>query len=164
MATIDQLRAVAVKTLGGQPYPISQKYIEAASQDYKAGQFVYASSGNSISHCETGATACLGMATCDATGTTGTSAEVLLAEPYVVFEANVSHATPASAVTALTQIGAKYGLELSSNKNYCKIDDTTNKFFHVHELSDKDTVGDQYGRVLVRICSDIYNNPGEKTA
>ena len=153
MATINQVPArVAYTISGNSPQVITIP--EAATQSFKTGQFVYANSGKATA-CADDATTILGMAAHDASGTTDADCKVYVANPDTVFEANVYHATAASAVTAITNRFVTYGLEVDSNKCYVDINDTTNKALHVIDLSPKDQVGDQYGRVLFQVIDSV---------
>ncbi|MCL5036899.1 MAG: hypothetical protein M1269_07280 [Chloroflexi bacterium] len=167
MSTIAQQKARYAGRIGGGAPPVRHFPVEAGA-DFEVGDFVKLHTSGSekrIVACVTGDSETAGMALESASGTAGTKQPVLLAEGDVLFEVNVSHETPTSAVTGESIVGGKYGMEASSHKVYCKIDDTTNKFFQVHELSPRDALGDQYGRVLVRVLSDVYQlGPGEKTA
>jgi hypothetical protein len=89
---------------------------EAATQTFKAGDFVYlasnavtaivAPSGTYASaKADTGTNKIVGMALDDATGTTGSNIRVVLATEDVEFEFNIAHDTTASAITAATQVG-----------------------------------------------------------
>jgi hypothetical protein len=94
----------------------------------------------------------------------GDRVPIIPAEPDVLFEMNVGHTVAASAVTVETQVGAKYGMVSSAHKAYCQIDDASTLCFRVFELKKDDVVGTQYGRVLCRVLSDVYQlSAGEKT-
>lgn len=148
MATITQVPARLVKTGAGGG--VTGVFPEAASQSFKAGEFVYLASGK-VTVCADDAVAILGMAAHDASGTTDANVIVYLAHPDNVFEANVYHGTPASAVTAITQVGVNYALQVDSNKHYVDIEDTGHDAFVVTGISERDTLGDQYGRVYFRV-------------
>ena len=89
---------------------------EAATQTFKAGDFVYLAS-NAVTaivaanttygsaKADTGTNKIVGMALDDATGTTGKDIRVVLATEDVEFEFNIANATTASAITAATQVG-----------------------------------------------------------
>lgn len=140
------------------------KIPEAATQSFKAGEFVYLASGKATA-CASDATAISHFALEDASGTTDNEILAVQVSPDLEFEMCVYHSTAGSAVTAITQVGTKYALLVSSNMHYVDIEDETNLAFQVQKLSPKDTVGDQYGRVIVKVLSDICQlGPGEKTA
>lgn len=151
MATITQVPAIVVTTTTNQR-EVTGTYPEAASQSFKAGQFVYLASGK-VTVCADDATTILGMAMQDATGVTDSDILVALAVPENTFEANVYHGTPASAVTAITQVGVNYALQVDSNKCYVDIEDTSHDAFVVRAISRKDAVGDQYGRVIFQVLA-----------
>ena len=125
-------------------------YPEAASQSFKKGQAVYLSSGK-VTVCASDATLIAGFACQDASGVTDTEIAVAIAEPGTVFEMNIYHSTPASAITAITDVSTKWGLYVAGNKSHCDKGDGTNTRFLVVGLSPKDNVGDTYGRVLVEV-------------
>lgn len=158
MATQTQVKAIQVTMLDGSA-PVILHAPEAAGQTYKKGQLVYLVAGAVTVMADDGQV-CLGMVTQDATGTTGTDMEIIIATPVTVFEVNVYHSTAASAVTAATQIGENYALQVDSNKCYCDIEDVTNVLFRVIKLSPKDTVADVYGRVWV-IVQPNYQQVGQ---
>jgi len=132
---------------------------EAASQSFKEGQLVYLSSGK-VTACASDQPLIAGMALQDASGTEDTKIAVAIARPGVWFEMNVYHATPASAVTAVTDVGKKYGLYVADNKCYCDKEDTVNTRFVVVALSPQDSVGDQYGRVFVEVLGSVCQLSG----
>ena len=157
MATIAQLAAKVVS---------SHKIIhlpEAATQSFKKGEFVYLVSGKVTVLPTTvqSQSKIAGMALRDASGTTDTAIPIAVAEEGVVFEANVYHSTAASAITAVTQVGASYGIKVSSNKQYVNIEDTTNRIAKIKRLSPKDTTGDQYGRVEFEIIGSRCQLAGQ---
>ena len=101
------------------------------------------------------------MALQDASGITDTAMAVAIAEEGVTFELNVYHGTPASAITAITQVGSSFGLMISSNKHYVDITETTHRIFKVRKLSPKDAVGDRYGRVEVEVLGRLTQLSGQ---
>lgn len=149
MATITQVPAILCRTISGGG-GITGVYPEAASQSFKAGEFVYLVSGK-VTVCADDAVAILGMAAHDASGVENTNVIVYLAHPDNVFEANVYHGTAADAVTAITLVGVNYALKVVSNKHYPDIGDTGHDAFVIIALSPKDAVGDQYGRVHFQV-------------
>lgn len=136
---------------------------EAASQSFKAGEFVYLVSGKVtiISSTSQSVSKIAGMALADASGTTDTALPVAIAEEGVLFELCVYHSTPASAITAITQVGVSYGLTVSSNKHYVNIGDATYRRVKVKKISNKDDVGDRYGRLLVEVLGDVCQLSGQ---
>lgn len=139
---------------------------EAASQSFKAGQFVYLNSG-ALTVCADDATAIWGMAIADASGTTGALCPVIRADAVAEFVMNVYHQTPASAVTAVTDRGAKKGLQVDSNKCYFDLEEASALAFQVQDiyLEPNEAIGDIYGKVKVRVLTDVAQaGAGEKTA
>jgi hypothetical protein len=144
---------MAVKTLQAVSIPTNATvlyYPEAAAQNFKKGQAIYFSLGKVIV-CASDANLIAGFACQDASGTEDTPIAVAIAQPGVLFEMNIYHSTPTSAITAISDVGAKYGLYVEGNKSFCDKGDTTNTRFVVIALSLKDKVGDTYGRVLVEV-------------
>jgi hypothetical protein len=137
---------------------------EAAAQSFKEGEFVYLASGKATA-CASDATAIYGLALKDASGVTDALIPVAVADNLNEFEMSVFHGTPASAVTAITQVGSKFALEVVSNEHSVDISNTTDLAFQVQAISAKDEIGETYGRVIVKVLSDISQlGPGEKTA
>jgi hypothetical protein len=135
---------------------------EATGQSFKAGEFVKLVSGKvTISGVDNALTKIAGMALADASGTADTAIPVAVAEEGVLFELCVYHATAGSAITAVTQVGASYGLTISSNKHYVQIAETGFAAFHVKALSPKDVVGDRYGRLLVEVLGRVCQLSGQ---
>jgi len=155
MATITQIPARVIGTISGNS-PMVRYYPEAASQSFKAGQFVYLNGGK-VTICADDATTILGMAVRDASGTTDKACPVYIANPDTIFEANVYHSDEASAVTAITQVGTVYALQVddTTGYNYVDIEDTTNKAYQVIDLSPKDEAGDKYGRVHFQVIDSV---------
>lgn len=151
MSTITQRPARVANTISGNS-PEVKVFPEAAEQSFKAGEFVYLVSGK-VTVCASNGTTILGMAVADASGTTDEDCEVYVANGDTVFEANVGHGTPASAVTAITDVGVCYALLVASNKHYVDVEDTDNDAFQVRRLSPKDNTGDQYGRVEFQVIA-----------
>lgn len=127
----------------GSP-PELAKYPEAASQTYKQNDLVYLVNG-SVTKCATAGSTITtsgnlpwGIATMDATGTTGADAIVERIDGQTRFLAAVDHATAASAVTALAQIGATYVITTFASGHgggfFVQIDNTTNPIFEVLEI------------------------------
>jgi hypothetical protein len=123
---------------------------EAASQSFKQGQFVYLASGK-VTVCADDATTIYGLAMQDASGTTDTAMMVMQARDDTEFLMNAYHATPSSAVTAVTQVGVKYGLEVDSNRCYVDISQTGADALIINEIMD--AVGDTYGRVKASVIA-----------
>lgn len=89
--------------------------VEAASQSYGVGELVYLASGKVTICVVDGSTkvmtsAIAGVARKAATGTTNAQARIQAIRQDDLWAMNVYHATAASAVTALTQLGSVYGI------------------------------------------------------
>jgi hypothetical protein len=141
------------RTTDGAP-PQVAVYPEAASQTFKKGDFVYLASGKVTTAVAAGSNlaasgnAVIGIAAMDATGVTDTSISVIIANGNLEVCLPVTHATGASAITAITQVGVGYELENVTSKGYAvAIDDTGSPFAVVTEISKKYPVGTQYGWV-----------------
>jgi hypothetical protein len=133
-----------------------RQYPEAASQTFKRGDLVYLVSGqvtvaaSAASNVAAG-TKVLGIALKDASGTTGAAVPVAIANTNFRWSLPVTHATPASAVTASSQVGTAYELErTAAGKWAVPIDDTTNTKIVVSAIHPAYAVGEQYGWVEVR--------------
>jgi predicted RecA/RadA family phage recombinase len=128
---------------------------EAATQSFKKYEFVYLSSGK-VTACADDATTVAGIALTDASGTTDRQVTVYVPNHHCVFSMSVYHSTPASAVTAITLRGTACALQVDSNKHYVDIEDTgtaSKHIFIITDISPEHSVGDQYGRVYVKIKS-----------
>jgi hypothetical protein len=120
----------AVETADGTG---SMPYIkETASQSYAVGDLVYLDSNGTIAICTNTSqklnSQILGQAARAASGTTGAPTYVQVIRPCDVFIMNVFHGTPASSVTALTQLGVVYGIfkhTTTSNRFTVDIQNTT---------------------------------------
>lgn len=145
MATIDLLPMRVAYTISGGA-PQIQWYKEGTSQSFKAGQPVVKSS-QVVTACTSDATSILGIAVADATGTTNADCPVYVANRDTIFEGNVYHSTPASAVTAETVKETKWALYVASNKGHVDIEDSSHDAIQVLDISPKDALGDIYGRV-----------------
>jgi len=149
---VKTLVAARVATTSGNTHENIRNYPEAAGQSFKRGQFVYLASGK-VTACADDAAAILGMALKDASTVTDTDVPVALADANTLYEMCVYHGTPASAITAITQVGVNYALQVDDNKCYVDIEDTGNDAFVVEGFSPVDAIGDQYGRVFVRVLA-----------
>jgi len=124
-------------------------YEEDASETFKKGELVYLDSDGQLVVCSSDATTILGMALTDATGTAGTKIPVLIAQDGTEFEANVYHATAASAVTEWGEVDNKYAYYATGNIGYVDIGDTDNDALLITEIltGGGKSEGDTYGRV-----------------
>jgi hypothetical protein len=152
MATITQTAAKVAYTISGNA-PEVVYYPEAASQSFKTGEFVYLVSGagntNRVTVCAADPTGVLGMAVHDATGVEGTQIPIFVANCDTVFEMNTNAATNED------NIGAQYGLTVSSNQHYVDISETTNKIFLTRGFAPGSAHGDTNARVFVQALTDL---------
>lgn len=141
------------RTRNGKP-PSQHTYPEAASQVFKRGWPVYLVSGKVTacvaagSNLDSTGNEIFGIAVNNASGTTDTDCEIILVDGQLEVCYPVTHATAASAVTAITQVGSTFQLENTTGKNMAvPIDDTSNPVFVVTEIAGQYAVGEQYGWV-----------------
>lgn len=127
---------------------------EAASQTFKPGDFLIDSSGSMAIGCATAASIAtsstvLGLADSTASGTTAARAPFIPLDENVLVRLPVYHATPASATTAITQIGSTFNLyRNTANAWFCDISSTTAPYFTVTDIdSEAYPVGETYGYV-----------------
>ena len=153
MATIALQRARCISPAQVLYFP------EAASQSFKNGEFVYLVSGK-LTVFPSDGVAIAGMALQDASTVTDTAIAIQVARPGVVFEGNVS-----TSVTAITQVGTKYGIVRDGTNKWHHVDvsDTTNTRVVVVDMSPKDDVGDTYGRIYFEVL-DEYCQIGATTS
>ncbi len=92
---------------------------ETASQAWKTGDMLYVAAAGTISIATRASTlsddSIDAIALCNATGVTANPTLVGAIRPSDVFVMNVFHATPASAISAVAQIGQRYGLIYEAN-------------------------------------------------
>lgn len=131
MANVGTLGRNMARTRNGTA--LSVVYVpEAASQSFKAGDFVNLSSGKAQAIVAAGnnlgsGDKIFGRAMQDATGTTDNIIQVLLVTPDTEFLLPIYHGTVASAVAAAGQLGTAYELRNDSSLGYCvAIDATSN--------------------------------------
>lgn len=129
----------------------TEHYPEAASQSFKAGQPVYLDGAGKVTACVFNSALIAGFVRQDASGVVDTMIAVAIPRPGVVMEMNVCGAAGASAVTALTNPGTKYEIYIANNMCHVNTAAVTASRVRVIALSKKDTVGDEYGRVLVEV-------------
>jgi hypothetical protein len=144
----------------GGGLPAQATYPEAASQTFKRGDFVYLASGkvtearapgNNL--IDSGNTP-IGIAAANASGTTDEDCVVILLTEDLEICLPVTHATAASAITAITQVGTAYELENVTDKGYAyAIDDTGNPMVKVTAISEQYPVGEQYGWAWVKVIA-----------
>lgn len=132
--------------------PQQATYPEAASQSFKRGDAVYLASGKVTAAVAPGSNlaasgnAVIGIAAHDASGTTNADCVVIINNDNLEICLPVTHATAASAITAITQIGVSYELENVTGKGYAyAIDDTSSPCWTPTEIAGQYAVGEQYG-------------------
>jgi len=137
----------------------TQFFQEASGQSFKAGQFVYLSSGY-LTECAGNADEqVVGLAQKDATGTQYSLIPVALCEPGVKIRMSAYHVTPGSAITAQANIGAQTQMIVSGNKccvDVANIGSHANAIFRICEIDPQWAVGTQYGKYLVQLSADHY--------
>lgn len=110
--------------------PARSPFVEAATQSFKQGDLIYlAAATGKLAICTVNGSnvldsAIAGIATKNAVGTLDTKVHFHVIRPDDLFAMNVYHATPASAITALTQLGLVYGIIRISNKWHIDIENT----------------------------------------
>lgn len=137
----------------------------AASQTFKKGDWVTLSSGQVTVAVAAGSnvasgTKILGMAAADAPTTTNSQVPVVMADDSTEFSVAIYHGTPASAVSAVAQIGTAYELRNdSTGGSVVDIGTTSNTKAQIVGFADEQpnsgtfTVGVQYAPVWVKILA-----------
>lgn len=186
MATQTRIQPFYLKSNipGAQPIhvgdPNSTQWIEDTSQTYGVGDLIYADNADEgkVKICGTSTnrlnTEILGVASKAATGTAGTYVRALGILPSDVYVMNVFHSTPASAITALTDIGKVYGIILNSSKWAVDIENSVEGSgdalarVRVHGFPERNpvtgeasAVGDTYGLVLVTFLPESRANDAD---
>ena len=157
MATVTPMKGIAMGGISHDNIPI-EHFQEAAAQTFVRGQFVKFDANKRVVNCADASTTVLGLALRSAVGTTDSDIMVVIGEPGILFEVSVCQAAAADQVTALSQLGGQYGLDMDGNGNpRCDISNTTQKFFVVKKFSGKDAIGDTNGRVLCELYQPVYN-------
>lgn len=160
--------APTVRFAGGVEDP---NRIEAASQTYGVGDFVYQDSSGDIAIATVDGSnllnvPILGLAAKAASGVTGAQARIAVITEDDLIEMNLWHSTASSSALARTFLGKHYGIEKTSSGVWAVDLETSTepangntpllKVQVVHFLSD---IGDIYPRVLARfipftLCTD----------
>jgi len=152
MATIDLRGCDVVGTISGNS-PEIREYPEAASQDFKLGDFVYLVNGK-VTVCGADPSSILGIALKDATETEDSSIPVALANRDTLFEANIYYdangSDESNNALAAADIGKKYGIVKSAaGKWYIDKTDTSNTRIIIRDKVDD--IGDYYARVIFQV-------------
>lgn len=142
-----------------------RRFPEAASESFKRGQPIYLVGGK-VTVVATDGTSVAGLAMEDASGVT--DYQILIAIPHIgsTFIASVYHATPASAITAITQPGTRYALLVASNKAHIDIADESNRAVLVTDiiLPIGHAVGDVYGLLECEFLDEVLQLSGRDNA
>jgi len=155
MATLTLNRARVARTISGNS-PMIMTFPEAASQSFKAGEFVYLVSGK-VTVCDYNSALILGMAAADASGTTDKACPVYAANDDTIFELHKADGAPGAgtattgSATAITDVGKQFGLYRNTTLKYWWVAAGTfggNERVVVVDLSNFDAVGDTGGRLL----------------
>lgn len=130
-------------------------YLEAASQTWKAGAPLVASSGKLIQASEDITTAiCVGFATVDASGTTNNLTPVVPCLPGLEFEATLEDGGSGDHAIAQTDLFVKRGLAVTSGGLwYVDSAESSNVAVVIVELVDP--IGTVQGRVRARILNKV---------
>lgn len=150
--------------------------VEAASQTYTKGMLCYLASGK-VTEVAAGliTAAFAGFAREDATGTTNTRAPLEAIKPGQRWKMSLYHSTAASAISAITQLGARFGIKVVSDQLVvdletaeAALEDATTVnawvrivgFDHVYE----DLGVDVYARVIVEFGTFSAADDGSPSA
>lgn len=153
MATLQRLSPAGIQNWNEA---LVRSFPEAATQTFKVGDLVTLSSGKIQAPVAAGNNLGanddpVGMALEDATGTTNTMLRVYVFALPTIIRLQVYHGTPASAITAYTQIGTSYELRYHTGAIWCvDISSTTNtkgKILGIVNEDPQNPVGTQYGVV-----------------
>lgn len=131
--------------------PVVRQFTEGASQTFTSIDLVTLSSGKVVIAAAAGNTLTsgvkiLGRASEDASGVTDDPVLVEVWMPGHTERMPVYHGTPASAVTAITDIGTAYGLRNDATQGWCiALDETSATKGRVIGIAGDFPVGEQYG-------------------
>ena len=172
--------------VGGPEYT---HFKETAAQTYVKGDLLFLDANGTIAICTTSSSQMTskiaGRAEAAATGVTGTNVFMQVIKPTDIWCCNVMHATPASAVTAQTQLGSLFAMRAdtvagngtlvwsvdiensitgaNSNKVRVKVVGFPLKNpFDAGSLT-RPVIGDVYGLVLVQFVVSASNTDGNPT-
>lgn len=138
---------------GGTEYSVIVP--EASTQTFTYGALVYLVSGLATKMADDGQV-CFGQAkeAASQSATTVPNIEVMVVTPMTLFHGSVYHATPASAITAITDVGENFALEVVTNAFYIDISNTTNTFWRVLQIDINVPVADVNGYEIAKVQSD----------
>lgn len=127
-------------------------YPEASAQAFKRGELVTLSSGKvaALSGTDPTMASILGVVLADASGVVDTEVTVFVPDNDAVFVGNLG----GTSVTAITDVGVRYGLVEASDMVHVDKTDTTADRVIVVALDKRDVVGDVAGRVWFKFLSD----------
>lgn len=155
----DLIGVMPVVSLNGGTVPV-WPFKELGAETFNAGEMVSlsGSAGNAVgvTGSPTGASGygILGFAADDAAGAASGTVGVYVATPDTVFVANIGHSsTSASAQTAATDVGQRYGLTSLSGRTYVDKVSTacSNTLVRVIGLHEQDDAPCFYGRVYFTV-------------
>ena len=161
MATIGKRALEVAKTVSGNS-PFTLDFQEAVTQTFKKGALLTFDAAGRLTEAGADPTRIVGVAaeaghSYSATSTTNTC-KVWVANEDTIFVGNVS----GSSVTALTDIGGRYGVVLASGLWHVDKTDgrivggtAANARVLVVDLDSRDAIGDTNGRVHFTILSDF---------
>lgn len=139
----------------------ARTFLEAASQSFKAGTLLTLSSaGYANASIATGSNyvasgeIIAGIANSDATGTTGSNVSVTPVSGGVRLKLPVYHGTPASAVTAITNIGESFELRRDADHGLMvDLGNTGSPVVTIVAIGQENPVGTAYGYVWVEFIA-----------
>ena len=143
------------KLLGGAHALEVQDFPEAATQTFKRGDLLENSSGKCAVSVSAGSDwdstpEYFGVATMDASGTTDTPITAVILNSATGWVLPMTHATPASAITAITDIGTLRTLERTAAGDVSVTETTTDPIVEIAAIHPQYPVGEQYGWVVVK--------------
>jgi len=124
--------------------------LEAATQSWKAGALLVASSGKLAEASDAPTTGLLGIALKDATGTTNTAHDFIPITDDLTVEVTLEDATDGDHVLAQTNLFTKYSMTQDASTGIWYADEHETSSTCVYVVSLVSPVGDTRGRVRVR--------------
>lgn len=144
------------RLLGGAHSLETQDFPEAATQSFKRGDLLENSSGKCAVSVSAGSdwldsTAdYLGVAMQDASTVTDTAITATILNHNTGWVLPMTHATPASAITAITDIGTQRTVERTGAGDCSVTETTSSPVVEIVSIHPQYAVGEQYGWVVVR--------------
>lgn len=136
-------------------FPVSHG-LEGASQSFKTGELLIASSGLLVVSTADPASIVVGMALKDASGVTGANVPFLAFQEGLLVEASLMGAAAADYVMLAADRQTAYGVAVSANKWYIDSSETSATLFRVLYPAKDFVVGDTNARVVARLVSGKY--------